>query len=142
MIFYVILCVLRIKKKIKIKIKYLIAILKSTISVPMLEIFIVEMCLTLAMIFRMGHGVNMQIERPCMRISSYLSAITMFTIFITVCDIITYELPNAIDSNLWPSRWKSTTLTIWIKIDKRTFFINVHVCVPILLLVVQTVCSR
>ena len=36
---------------------------------------------------------------------------------VTVCEIITFELPNGFDFNVWPWKWRSKMLTtIWMKL--------------------------
>ena len=39
--------------------------------------------------------------------TSHVLAIAWFVLTVTVFEIITFELPNVIDSNLWPWKWKS-----------------------------------
>ena len=43
-------------------------------------------------------NVSMPVERPYEPF--YLFAIAVFALFVAVCEIITHELPNVLDSNL------------------------------------------
>ena len=66
--------------------------------------FTIEMCMTLTLTFRMAprSNLNMLIERP--HATFYALAIAMFALYVTICKIITFELPKVFNSNIWP--WK------------------------------------
>ena len=53
-------------------------------------------------------------------------AIAMFVLSVTFCEIITYELPNILNSNPWPLKWRLMMLTIWMKIVRRAYFFSIH----------------
>ena len=36
------------------------------------------------------------------------------------------HLTNVLDSNLWPLKWRSRMLTIWMKISSQRYLVNVH----------------
>ena len=64
-------------------------------------------------------SVNMQAESPYA--TSHLLVIAIFAYLpCHYCEIIIYELLNVLDSNFWPWKWRSTTLTLLMKIDRRT----------------------
>ena len=50
-------------------------------------------------------------------------------LFVTIYEIIIYAFPNVLDSTLWPWKWWSSTLTIWMKKGVRTYLVNTHMCV-------------
>ena len=52
-----------------------------------------------------------------MRVS--VLAMVIFVVSVTVCEIITFELPKVLDSNLWPWKWRSMTLTNCMKIIRQ-----------------------
>ena len=58
-------------------------------------------------------------------------AIAMFVMSVTVGEIITTELPNILDWNLWSWKWRSMTSTICMKIDWRTYLVSMHTCAKV-----------
>ena len=60
----------------------------------------------------------------------YLIAISMSVLFFIVCEIITYELPNVLDSNLC-FKMKVKDVTIRMKIGRRTLLVSMHTCAKI-----------
>ena len=109
---------------------YFLATARFATSVTVCEIFAVELCMTLTLIFTSTRSnVNMSIEMSYM--TSYLMAIIVFALSVTVCVIITYELPNILDSSIWPWKWRSTSQIIFIQIGRKNYFVNVHMCIKI-----------
>ena len=70
------------------------------LSVPVCEIFTVEMCMTMSLTFRMGHGRKCVCQaKGYMRLSTL--AIAFFTLSLTVCELITYELANVLSIRIF-----------------------------------------
>ena len=42
-----------------------------------------------------------------------------------------YAIANVFDSNIWPWKWRSRTLRIWMKISRRGYLGNVHMSAKI-----------
>ena len=63
----------------------------------------------------------MPIERP---LSVFV--ITLYVLAVSVCEIITFEIPVILDSNPWSLKWRSRLLRIWMKIGM--FHMNLHMC--------------
>ena len=74
-------------------------------------------------------NINMPIENPHM--TFYVLAIAMFVPSVTVCKIMTFELPNVLESNVWPWKWRSRKLTIWMKIGRQRYLVNMQKCMCI-----------
>ena len=91
------------------------------------------MRLILTLTFRINQD-QMQICQLQVHVTSYLLKIAMFALFATVCEIIVYKLPNALDSIHWPWKWRSRALTILIKIGRRTYFVKMHMSSKITLI--------
>ena len=89
---------------------YLFPIAIFSTSVTVSAIFVIEKCMTLNLTFRGKIKSKYAIERPCA--TSYTLAIAMFTLSVTAYELVTYELPNVLDWNLWPLKCRSMTLTI------------------------------
>ena len=86
---------------------YLLAIARYALSVTVCDISTVEMHKTLTMI-----GPRLNINIPIDRPQAAFYVLAMFVLSLTVCEMITYALPNVLDRNLWPWKWRSRTLTI------------------------------
>ena len=52
--------------------------------------------------------------------------IAIFVRSLTVCEIITYELPKLLSLSLCPWKWRSRMVTIWMKTGWWTYLINMH----------------
>ena len=74
-------------------------------------------------------NVNISIKRPF--VTFEVLAIAMFVLIVTICEIMTFELPNVFERNLWPLKWRSKKLTNWLKIGRWTVLVNVHRCAKI-----------
>ena len=79
---------------------YLLALVLFALSITILNILAVEKCTSLTLTNRIGQGqiVNMPIGR---RVAPYYVLETaIFAISAPICEIITYEFTNALDSTL------------------------------------------
>ena len=50
----------------------------------------------------------------------------MLVLSATVCEIIKFEFNNITDSNVWPFKRRSRTLTIWTKSCRQLVLLNLH----------------
>ena len=44
--------------------------------------------------------------------------------------MVTYDLPNVYNSNILPWKWRSMTLTIWMKLGSQTYSVNMYNRLP------------
>ena len=104
---------------------YLMAIAMFALFDTIYEKFAIEMCMSLTRVFRMGQGKRKYANRRP-HATFHVLTISMFVLFVTNREIITFELSNVLDSNVWAWKWRSRMLTIWIKIGRRRYLVNLH----------------